>query len=199
MIGPESELWDVLRVGDMVSPGVCKVTGGDLVIGWDIKAADGQKGATTTRINEPLKKFSAEFELSNSVDDLNVSDFDLWDAFQDMLERSVSGATPSAMEVYHPDLARNHITAVTLAAIGSMQADGKGGAKVKCDFIEHRPPKPARAAGAGKVATQTKTEGDKKIDAKVAEMNALNEQYKKPAGNQSPATAGDSALALVGS
>ncbi len=178
MIGPESELWDFLRVGDMRSPGVCTISGNDLKIGWDIKAADGQKGATTTRINEPLKQFSALFYLANSTDDLNVSDFDRWDEFQDMLERSVSGATPSALEVYHPDLSRNHITAVTIAAIGGMQSDGKGGATVKIDFIEHRPPKPARAAGAGKVKTQTKTEGDKQLDDVQAKIKAKQEEYK---------------------
>ena len=62
-----------------------------LAYGWDIKAADATKGATTSRINEPLKKFSAEFYLVNSTDDLNVSDFDLWTPFKEMLDGLLFG------------------------------------------------------------------------------------------------------------
>jgi hypothetical protein len=173
VIDPASDLWDTLRVGTMRSPGVILSLGGPgLEIGWDIKQADAKKGATTTRINEPLKKFDAEFYLSNTADDLNVSDFDLWDDFQDMLESSVAGE-PKALDVFHPAVARARITAVTVASIGLVQPDGKGGGKVKVAFIEHRPPKPARAA-----APQKKTAGDEKIDAKAAELKALQEEWK---------------------
>jgi hypothetical protein len=175
MIGPESELWDVLRVGNVRSPGVVTISGADLKYGWDA-----QKGATTSRINEPLKRFDAEFYIVNSQDDLGITEFDLWDPFQDLLESSVAGAEPDALEVYHPVLARNHITAVTVSVIGQLVSDGRGGAKAKVSFMEYRPPKPARVGGAGKVKSPNsgKTETDYAIDAKQAELKALQTEYK---------------------
>jgi hypothetical protein len=65
-----------------------------------------------------------------------------------MLEGLIAGPTPQAVPIYHPDLARNHFTEVTIASIGGMVHDGRGGATVTVEFIEYRPPKPKAAAGA---------------------------------------------------
>ncbi len=179
MIDPETgaDQWNVLRVAGKASPGVVKISGPGLVVGWDVQNASGNAGASTKRTGEPIKEFSAEFDLSNEVDDLNISDFDNWDAFQELLESSTASKTPQALEVYHPDLARNHITAVTLKSIGQMSLTTGGGGKIKVDFIEFRPPKPKPAAGAGKVVSK-KTEGDKKIDGAVAELKGLQDEWK---------------------
>lgn len=184
MIDPEhgAELWGRLRFGTVVSPGVCKLSGPGLVVGWDIQDSTASAGATTKRKNEPLKKFSAEFDLSNETDEFGFSDFDRWDDFQAFLESLIPpNKKPVAAAVYHPDLARVHITAVTLESIGLVVLDGRGGGKVTVSFIEHRPPKPL------KPVASTKTEGDKKIDAANAEIKALQEEWKsldgsKPAG-----------------
>ena len=180
MIGPEAELWDVLRIGNVRSPGGGTISGADWKFGGDVKDADAQKGATTSRINEPLKRFDAEFFIVNTVDDLGTSEFDLWDPFQALLESSVSGTEPVALEVYHPALSQNHITAVTVAMIGQVVPDDRGGARVKVSFIEYRPPKPARVGGAGKVKSPNsgKTDTDHLIDAKQNELKALQTEYK---------------------
>jgi hypothetical protein len=175
VIDPESgaSQWDSLRIGEMRSPGACRLSGDGLRIGWDVQNATATAGATTKRINAPLKKFSAEFDLSNAVDDLNVSDFDLWDPFQTyLLEMVADQKKPFARDVYHPDLARVGITSVTLEGIGLMTPDGKGGGKIKVDFLEHRPPKPNKAVAS------TKTEGDKQIDAATAQLKQLQDEYK---------------------
>lgn len=176
MIDPETGAaqWDKLIVAGRRSPGVVRLSGPGLVIGWDIQNATGFSGAVTRRINEPLKEFEAEIELSNEVDDLGVSDFDLWDEFEQLLRSTVvPGKKPFAVDVYHPDLARVGITAATLKSIGMLALDGKGGGRIKVAMIEHRPPKP------NKPVASTKTEGDKKIDQANAELKALQEEWAK--------------------
>lgn len=175
MIDPESgaRQWDVLVIGGKRSPGVVRLSGPGLGIGWDIQAATGLAGAITRRIGEPLKEFDAEFELSNELDENNVSDFDLWDEFQARLEATATRAKPYALDVYHPDLARVHITAVTIKAISLMTLDGKGGGKIKVSFIEFRPPKPSRPV------PQTKTEGDRLIDNALGQIAEKGREWKE--------------------
>lgn len=173
MISPSNNetLWGRLRVGGAISPGQCRISGPGLVIGWDVANASASSGGVTTRINEPIKEFEAEFELTDEEDELNISDFDRWDDFEKVLLSSSSRAKPKALPVYHPDLARVGITAAVLKSIGPVQLDGKGGGKIKVAFIEYKPPKKY-------VSTQVKTEGDKKIDGAVAEINRLQEEWK---------------------
>lgn len=176
MIDPENgaEQWNTLLVAGRRSPGTVRISGNDLKFGWDIKNADGQGGATTTRTNEPLKEFDAEFELSNELDEDGVNDMERWDEFQDLLEDSSFRKAPEALEIFHPDLARNHITAAVVSLISGMSLTTGGGGKIKVHFIEYRPPKPKKAAAPAK----TKTEGDKTIDADVAEIDALQKEWK---------------------
>lgn len=180
MIDPElgDEQWSRLRFGALLSPGVCKVTTPGIVIGWDIQNASAQSGATTKRTNEPLKEASVEFDLSNENDEYGFNDFDRWDDFQAFLLSLVPASKkPVAAPVYHPELARVGITAVTVKSIGGIALDGKGGGKVTVSFIEFRPPKPIRPA-----AAPTKTEGDKRIDAQNAEIKRLQQEHEKTDG-----------------
>lgn len=172
--------WSRLLVAGKPSPGQVRLSGPGLVIGWDVKNADGQSGGSTTRTSEPIKEFEAEFDLTNEEDDFGFTDFDRWDDFEALLKSSIAGAKPQALEVYHPDLARVGITAVVLRSIGMMTLDGTGGAKVTASFIEHRPPKPKPAAGASKTNTQAqpKTAGDKQIDAAIAEIEKLQKEWE---------------------
>ena len=179
MIDPDkgAVLWNKLAFTDSgvlrVSPGVVTISGNDLKIGWDVQNATATAGAVTKKVNAPLKEFDADFYLSNEQDANGVSDFDEWDAFQAFLESTVpDNKKPHAVDVYHPDLARNHITAVTLGSIGGLVSDKKGGGSIKVHFLEYRPPKPLKAV------PSTKTEGDKQIDADLAEIQALQNEYQ---------------------
>lgn len=175
MIDPASgaTAWNKLVIGGQVSPGVVRLSGPGIQIGWDVQNATAMAGAITKRTQEPLKEFSAEFDLSDEQDDLGVSDFDLWDAFQQFLESLVTtGKKPRAADVYHPDLARCRITSATVKSIGMLVLDGKGGGRITVAFMEHRPPKPL------KPVPSTKTEGDKKIDEATAEITKLQQEWK---------------------
>ena len=96
-----------------------------------------------------------------------------------MLASSLEGASPKALAIYHPDLARNKITDVVVESIGVLQHDGKNGATVVVKFLEYRPPKPkpAKKAAAGKAAGTSRP--DPNADAK-RELAALLAQAKAP-------------------
>jgi hypothetical protein len=175
MIDPERgyALWDVLLIGGTRAPGVVTISGHDLKIGWDIQNATGMTGAITNRINEPLKEFDAEFSLSNEQDAGGRSDFDRWDAFQRMIEATVvPRKKPTTLEVYHPELARNHITAATLGSVGGMVLDGRGGGRIKVHFLEFRPPKKNLPV------PSTRTAWDNLIDTGTARLKAGQEKWK---------------------
>ena len=65
-----------------------------------------------------------------------------------MIESTTNGPKPTALPIYHPDLARNGFTSVVKSSISGLQYDGRGGATVVVEFIEYRPPKPKPAAKA---------------------------------------------------
>ncbi len=141
---------DFLVLGNLhISPGLLTLSGHDRVQNWDVQAAKGQTGASSQLNGAPIGRFKASFYLAHDrLSNPEIDDFALWDEFQRLLEGLISGPTPVAVPIYHPDLARNHFTEVTVASIGGMVHDGKGGATVTVEFIEYRPPKPKAAAGA---------------------------------------------------
>lgn len=153
--------------GTTRSPGAVTLSGDGLKPGWDIQNATGSAGATTKRTGEQIREFDADFQLATE------EDFDAWDDFQEYLEEMVANAKkPFARDVYHPDLARVHISSVTLGPVGLMVLDGKGGGRIKVHFLEYRPPTPAKAAGA------TKTEGNTVIDKDIAEIKKLQKEWE---------------------
>lgn len=173
-----ADIWSTLVVAGMASPGSVTITGHGREVGWDIQEAKGQEGATTTRKGGPIAKFTATFYLTDELDANGYSDFDYWPAFQSLLESSFTGPEPIALEVYHPDLARNFITAAVLAKMGEMRPDGKGGASIAVDMMQYRPKRPKSSGSPGQ--TKTKTKGDQAVADAEAELNALLEEGNVP-------------------
>jgi hypothetical protein len=180
----------LLGVPGLRSPGVVKLSGPDRNKNWDIQKAKGQSGASTKLNGDDIGQFEAEFFLAaDEVDEDGRDDFDRWEDFQRLVESTTSGPSPVALPIYHPDLARNHFTAVTNGGIGGMVHDGQGGARIKVKFLEYKPPKPKPAAkakpkAAGAAAPgSTGPAGNVKPDpnaAAKAELAALLAEAKKP-------------------
>lgn len=187
MIAPSAapSQWDYLYVAGQRAPGVVRISGAGLVIGWDIQNPQGMMGGVTRRIGDPIKEFDAEFYLSDETDSAGQSDFDRWDPFQKLLLSSVPpammlgasvptrpGGKPYPLDVVHPDLARLRITSATFSTISPLASDGKGGGTIKVHFIEYRPPRPM---GSVKL---TKTAGDAKIEGAMKEIEALQKEWR---------------------
>ena len=173
MIAPSAApaQWNHLYVAGKRAPGLVRISGPGLVIGWDIQNPQGMAGGVTVRKGEPVKEFDAEFDLGDEPDAFGDTDFDRWDAFQKMLLASVPPAIPS-----FGGFSTGSVP--TLGSIGQLETDGKGGGKIKVHFIEYRPPRPI---GAVKL---TKTAGDDKIEGAMAELKAtqaaLDAAWKAP-------------------
>ena len=135
------ELWDKMFVADVLTPGRVTISGHGQEVKWDIKAGDGQDGASTTRKGMHPNAFSSTFQLALDFEK-QVDEFAEWSRFLPILQASFDSETPNALTVYHPDLAELKITAAVVKKIGGKIHDGKGGATVKVDWLEYRPPKP---------------------------------------------------------
>lgn len=175
------ELFSKLLLGTVKSPGKVVLSGHERNPKWDVQAAKGSTGASTT-LNDPnpVGSFTATFYLSAENED-GGNDFELWDEFQKLIESTTQGTKPFALPIYHPDLARNRYTNVTNAGVGGMLHDGQGGASVAVKFQEYRPAKPKPAAkptakGAsstpGKGANSAKPDPNAKAKAELAALLA---------------------------
>lgn len=166
------ELFNVIVLAGQTSPGIVRLSGHNRVTEWDIKKGLGIQGATTSIKSIPPIAFTATFELFRDVYTGTDALAD-WPAFQSLIESSLTGSTPKAQSIYHPDLARNQITSVVRAEVGGMQYDGKGGATVAVKFQEYRPP----VKKTGTVIAGPKPKNDPNAAAK-AELDRLTTQYK---------------------
>lgn len=178
------ELYDRLLISGVFSPGFVTLSGHDREYQFDVKESDGKSGSTAEYKGEKTAQFVATFQLVKD-DTMELDEFAEWDLFQPMLEKSLATKPPSALAVYHPDLARNGIWAVSIKKIGGMQHDGQGGATVAVEFLEHRPPKAKggspkpKAAGASEGGTGKAPKVDPNADLQE-ELAGLDQAWKNP-------------------
>lgn len=178
-------------LGTVRSPGVVTFSGHNRDKTWDVKTAKGQTGASSAKQGDPIGEFEASHYLADDGGNgTGPTDFDLWEDFQRLLESIVDGPQPKALPIYHPDLARQHYTEVSVKSIGGMIHDGMGGATVKVKFIEYKPPKPKPAAKAqpkpyaqgneGDIGTGRRVSADDPNAAAKRELAGLVEEAKRP-------------------
>lgn len=139
------ELYDRIELAGVRSPGKVTLSGHDRKQTWDIKPADGVRGARTSYKGDQVAQFSATFFLLKDKI-LGIDDFAAWESFALIIRNSLpKTGKPKALRIYHPDLSANDIKDVSQASIGGMVHDGKGGATVVVEFLEYRPPAPIPA------------------------------------------------------
>lgn len=165
-----SDLYDYLYLGGVRSPGVVKLSGHNRKVTWDVKSGHSLSGAQVTLKEVPPIEFTATFYLVNDPA-MALNDFDDWYTFLAVVESSVNGTKPKALDIYHPDLASQTppISSVVKAEVGGVVHDGKGGQTVAIKFQEYRPPKPKGGTAA---------KGKDPDAAALAELAALTKQYQ---------------------
>ena len=161
------DLFDVIELAGVESPGVVKLSGHDDKTTWDVKSGSGLKGASLTRKGTPPPEFTATFFLADT------DDFNDWPAFRDAINSSVTGTT-KALDIYHPDLAANGIHSVVKGTIGGTVHDGKGGQTIVVKFQVYAPPVKAAGSPSG---SKSKPANDPNAAAN-AELAALTKQYQ---------------------
>lgn len=166
------DLYSCIRLGGEPSPGSVTLSGHDSVVKWDVKAGSSQSGASMSIKEVPPIEFTATFELILDPTQ-GIDDFAAWDKFQRLIDSTVSGATPKALDIYHPDLARNRITSVVKASVGGLVVDKNdpGRATVAVKFQQYAPPKPK--GGSPKGSSTKKTDRTKAPDPNAAALEEL--------------------------
>jgi hypothetical protein len=177
------DIFKSIILGTTFSPGVVTITNHDRIKAWDVQAAKGSTGASSKRNGDPVGRFTATFYLAGDENDEDgKNDFVRWEAFQRLLESIVDGPTSSTLPIYHPDLAQNHYTEVSVAKIGGITRDALGGATVVVEFIEYRPAKKKAVAKAQSKAAGSTTAASKPDPnaQRKREVAALLDEAKKP-------------------
>lgn len=174
------EIYDSIVLGGVRSPGVVKITGHDRKIGWDVKKAPGQSGASTTRTSEDPVEITCAFSLVSDPAQ-GIDDFARWEEFAAVARSTIAGATPKALDVDHPFLAANDIVSVVLSSFGGGVPDGKGGVTYTLKFLEYRPAKSKGGSPNGSKSSAKKTGIDPNDPnaAALAELERLRQEYNR--------------------
>jgi hypothetical protein len=177
------EVYMTVVLAGIESPGHCTIDGAALTNRWEEKEGDGQDGDSTTLKGRKNAHFTVTFELWDEPTK-GVDHFATWDSiFLPLLKNSTSTTPLSALDIYHPDLARLGISAVQVEEIGQLKHDGQGGATCSVKFLEFRPPKPKSGTPGGSKAggggTAPGEPPDPNADAQ-AELDAELAEAKKP-------------------
>jgi hypothetical protein len=151
------DLYSTFVLGMVKTRGVVTFSGHDRKAQWDVQQAKGTTGATSKREGDPIGRFTATLTVAgDQYDENGETDADWLDRFVAMLWAMHLQTPPAALPIYHPDLARNNFTEVSIETIGGVTHDGLGGESITIGFIEYRPPKPKPATKAkAKPSTST--------------------------------------------
>jgi hypothetical protein len=128
------QAWDVVVIGGVVSPGVCKVGEFKRTHEWDIKKGKGTVGATVTFVGRPPAKGTIDFQLWTR------DHFVQWGAFRPILKYDPTKKSVQAVDIYHPSLADIDINSVVVEEIGNIVHEGNGLYSVKLSLLEYFPP-----------------------------------------------------------
>lgn len=172
------ELYNSIILGGEISPGRVTLSGHDRKVSWDVKKGPGLSGATTTLKEIPPIEFTATFYLVRD-DAQGIDQLAEWPLFLRIIESTISGPKPKALDIYHPDLASQTppIASVCKASVAGVVHDGKGGQTVAVRFQEYRAPKPSGGTPTGSTSKATK-KADPEA-ASLAEIARLTAEYQK--------------------
>ena len=169
------------------APGIVKISGAVIEIAYDVKEAQGQKGASTERKSEKVKKFTSTHWLSDEpwlpgtftpIPGVVVDDHVQWTAFQWVLEQSKDADPPLALSLRHPELQRQKIKAAVVTKIGGATPNDDGSTIIAVDWLVYAPVKKTSGSGV-KDSPEGKTEADKTIEQKLKEIEQLQEEYEQ--------------------
>lgn len=169
----DDDLYESVVLGGVRSPGKVTLSGHDRKIGWNIQKGSAQKGASMTRSSEDPIEFTASFYLVKD-ESQGIDDFAGWPAFLAIVNSTVSGPTPKAFDIYHPDLAEQDIKSVVKGTVMGTVHDGKGGQTRAVKFLEYMPPQKSGGAPSGSKTAPKNDPNQKALD----ELGRLTVEYE---------------------
>lgn len=173
--------WDVIRVGGITSPGLCKLGDMKSKSEWDVKKGKGVYGATLTYVGRPPTKFTITFKL------WLPSHFAAWDTFRPLFKYDATKKQVQAVDIYHPALADIELSSVVCEGIGAINHEGNQLYTIAVDFIEYFPaPKgsaistPTGSKSNGAAPGASGAQADPVADAQQKQIAALLAQASAP-------------------
>ena len=154
------QAWDVVVIGGVASPGLCKVGKFSRGFEWDVKKGKGSFGATVTFIQRPPAKGGLTFYFWLS------SHITAWNSFEPLLKYDPTKKAPSAVDIYHPSLADIDLNAVVVEELGNLVHEGNQMYSLEVKLLEYFPPP--------KISAVSTPSGSANNSAQNAEMAAAS-------------------------
>lgn len=168
------EVYDVIRVLNTPSPGLCDVTGAGSPRKWDERNGYGLSGATIVFTGLGVAKFTTRIWL------WTTQHFEEWETWKPLVAPPPQGQKPRIMDVYHPFLDDLGIRAAGVEDRSQITPDGDTGKfYVDIKWLAYRKPLPQIGAGSGAQAgnqyqqSTAKDDGDAQIQALLKQLNNL--------------------------
>lgn len=142
--------WNVIKVGGVVSPGVCYLSGFKRVHEFDKKKGKGTQGATLTFTQKPPVEGTVKFLLGYQSTGTLADHFDAWGPFVRLLKYDPTKKTVQAIDVYHPSLAFIDATSFVCTEIEAPTIEGEPGQglyTLSIKLCEYNPPTKKAAVG----------------------------------------------------
>lgn len=176
--------WDVIKVAQQTSPGLCKLSGFVRDHEFDVKKGKGTIGGTVTFVGRPPAKGTVTIQL------WTLDHFTQWFAFMPLLRYDPTKKAVQAVDVYHPSLALIEMTSFVVEGVGAIEHQGNGLYAVVVKLLEYFPPPKASAVStpSGSQANQSPggsgnasgTPADPVADAQQKEIAALLAKASQP-------------------
>jgi hypothetical protein len=134
------QAWDTIVVGGQDSPGLCHMEELHRPYGWDVKKGKGSDGATLTHTGRQLAKWKTRHHL------WTVAHFLAWSLWSQALKYEPTKGQPVvALDVFHPALVAVDVSVAIVVNLGDPHHKGKGLYEAVVEWLEYRPPPPAKA------------------------------------------------------
>lgn len=184
------QAWDVVKVGNTVSPGICMLSGFSRDNDFDKKKGKGTIGATLTFTGKPPVEGTIKFILwdNGKVGGTGHDHFAEWSAFVPLLKYDPTKKTITAVDVFHPSLANIDATSFVCTKLGAVVQEGDPGQglySVTISLCEYHTPPKKSAVGTPTTSKSNATSGANANtasaqDAQQAEIAALMAQASSP-------------------
>lgn len=146
---PLTQPVDYITLAGQKSPGIAEVTGADSQRDLQERKGYGLGGATV--VYKGIKLIKPKVVIRLTTDD----DWTAWHAWKPLLDRPPTGRRARAMDIWHPILEDQGVTAVLVESVSQpVRTKDDGEWSITVGFIEYRPVQRSLATPAGSDTTQ---------------------------------------------
>jgi len=156
------EIFETVTIAGVTWSGIATIGGLAYEMGWDIKDADGENGASLSRKGRKLSTFTIRFDMIyDPIAELDQ--FEEWyNTWVPLLKSCFVGADPVGLVIQHPDAQALELDSVVVEKIGQVQRDpvDYGLGYVDVSLIQYAPAREVSTSGPAKSKGKSSGTGD---------------------------------------